>query len=66
MARAKNKRNGTRAVEEPVEILDEGNGAEVGIDAGIILTTSLFLLASVALVVTALANHYNAGPLGGS
>jgi len=63
---ARTSRYKARTPEEPLEILDESKGDEVGIDAGIILTTSLFLLASVILVMSALAKHYQAGPLSGS
>lgn len=48
--------------EAPVEILDE-TGPELGIDFGIIVTTTLALLGAVILVMMALGKYYGRGPL---
>ncbi len=58
MARKKTPRD-----DAPVEILDDAGGPELGIDFGIILTTTLCLVGAVALVMSLLASHYGAGPL---
>lgn len=51
--------------EAPIEILDEAGGPELGIDFGIIVGTSIVLLAAVLLVMVALGDHYQRGPFGG-
>ena len=49
----------------PVEILDDAGGPELGIDFGIIVGTTVVLLAAVVLVMMALGTHYARGPLAG-
>jgi hypothetical protein len=51
--------------EAPVEILDEAGGPELGMDFGIVATTTLVLLVAVILVMAALGGHYDRGPFGG-
>jgi|ETNmetMinimDraft_15_1059895.scaffolds.fasta_scaffold122850_2 hypothetical protein len=47
----------------PVEILDDAGGPELGIDFGIVITTTLLLIGGLALIWIALAEHYGRGPL---
>lgn len=64
MARKSRVTPRARTEPEPVEIVEEESGSTFGIDEGIVLSTTLFLLAAIVLVISALASQYDAGPFG--
>jgi hypothetical protein len=46
-----------------VEVVEEREGPEVGIDIGVIIGTTLCLMTAIVFLLMALKTHYNAGPL---
>ena len=61
MARNKNRR--PVAAAEPIEILEDSGKPELGIDFGIMITTSLALIGALAALWMYLGAHYDKGPL---
>lgn len=46
----------------PIEVLDDAGGPELGIDFGIIIGTTVVMVAAVIFVMLTLADHYGRGP----
>ena len=52
-----------RDIQEPIEIIEDDSGPGLGLDAGLIIGTTVVLFVSIVFLVIALKDHYNAGPL---
>ena len=56
------KRNTEPEILDDVEVLEQSGGG-MGIDVGLIATTSFFLIAAIVMICLVLKNDYGAGPL---